>query len=125
MKKFLTVLLAANSFCALAQKVSKPDAYAKTITAEDLKKHLYIIASPEMEGRETGTAGQRKAASYIENYFKGIGLQPGTGDGYQMYYNLYQDSLISAAIEVNGKAYELDKDHWTEGFVTVVTDAQD
>ena len=22
-------------------------------------------------------------------------------------------------------AYELDKDHWTEGFVTVVTDAQD
>jgi hypothetical protein len=110
MKKLLTGLLAASSFCALAQKISKPDAYAKTITAEDLKKHLYIIASPEMEGRETGTAGQRKAAAYIENYFKTIGLQPGNGEGYQMYYNLYQDSLISAAIEVNGKTYELDKD---------------
>ena len=36
------------------------------ITASDLKKHLTIIASDEMEGRETGTEGQRKAAAYIE-----------------------------------------------------------
>lgn len=110
MKKLLTVLLAGTALYAPAQKISRPDAYAKTITAEDLKKHLYIIASPEMEGRETGTEGQRKAAAYIESYFKSIGLQPGAGDGYQMYYNLYQDSLVSAAFEVNGKAYELDKD---------------
>jgi hypothetical protein len=110
MKKLLTVLLAGTSFCAVAQKVSKPDAYAKTITTEDLKKHLYIIASPEMEGRETGTEGQRKAAAYIETYFKNIGLQPGNGSSYQQYYSLYQDSVVSAVIEVNGKTYEIDKD---------------
>src|SRR4028118_1150176 len=100
MNKLLTVLLAGTSFCAVAQKVSKPDAYAKTITTEDLKKHLYIIASPEMEGRETGTEGQRKAAAYIETYFKNIGLQPGNGSNYQQYYSLYQDSVVSAVIEV-------------------------
>jgi hypothetical protein len=110
MKELLTFLLAGTAICAYAQKTPKPDAYAKTITAADLKKHLYIIASPEMEGRETGTEGQRKAATYIENYFKSVGLQPGAGNGFQMFYKLYQDSLTSASIEVNGKGYELDKD---------------
>lgn len=110
MKKLLTLLLAGTTICAYAQKIPKPDAYAKTITTEDLKKHLYIIASPEMEGRETGTEGQRKAAAYIENYFKTVGLQPVIGDSYQMYYNLYQDSLVTASLEVNGKVFEFDKD---------------
>jgi len=50
--------------------------YAATITREDLKKHLAIVAGAEMEGRETGTPGQRKAAEYIEGQFKLIGLQP-------------------------------------------------
>ena len=40
--------------------------YAASITIADLKKHLTIIASAEMEGRETATHGQRKAAAYIE-----------------------------------------------------------
>lgn len=110
MKKLLTVLLAGSSFYSHAQKIARPDAYAKTITAADAKKHLYIIASPEMEGRETGTEGQRKAAAYIENYFKSIGLQPGNGDSYQLYYNIYQDTLLSASVEVNGKPFEWDKD---------------
>ncbi len=110
MKKLFTLLLAGSSLYASAQKMARPDAYAKTITAEDLKKHLYTIASPEMEGRETGTEGQRKAAAYIESYFKSLGLKPGNGDGYQLYYPIYQDSLLSASVEVNGKAYEFDKD---------------
>ncbi len=110
MKKLLTLILASITIGSYAQKVAKPDAYAKTITAEDLKKHLYVIASPEMEGRETGTEGQRKAAAYIEAYFKQIGLKPGNGDKYQLYYNIYQDTLLNAALEVNGKAYEFDKD---------------
>jgi hypothetical protein len=33
--------------------------YANTITSEDLKKHLSIIASDEYEGRETAMPGQK------------------------------------------------------------------
>jgi len=110
MKRVLTALFTSGVVCVFAQSGPKPDAYAKNISAADMKKHLYTLASPEMEGRETGTEGQRKAAAYIENYFKSLGLQPGNGDNYQMYYHLYQDSLTGAALEVNGKAFALDKD---------------
>ena len=39
-----------------------------------VRKHLYTLASDEMEGRGTGTPGIEKAAVYIENEFKRIGL---------------------------------------------------
>ena len=46
--KLLFVLLLAG--CASAQKAVTPEDFAKTITAQDLKNHLTIIASAEMEG---------------------------------------------------------------------------
>jgi hypothetical protein len=46
----------------------------KEITAADLKKNLYVIASDEMEGRDTGSPGQKKAGEYMINYYKGLGI---------------------------------------------------
>ena len=48
--------------------------YAETIKVEDLEKHLIILASDSMEGRETGKRGQKMAADYIMNHFKNIGI---------------------------------------------------
>ena len=45
-----------------------------TITQEDLKKNLYVIASDEMEGRNTGSAGQKKAGEYIIKQYKDMGV---------------------------------------------------
>ena len=39
-----------------------------------VKKHLYTLASDEMEGRKPGTQGIEKAAQYIENEFADLGL---------------------------------------------------
>jgi len=44
------------------------------IDSVSVKKHLYTLASDEMEGRKPGTSGIEKAAKYIENEFKRIGL---------------------------------------------------
>lgn len=54
-----------------------------SIKADELKKHLHIIASDEMEGRQTGSAGQKKAGEYMINYYKekGIGF-PASMDSY-------------------------------------------
>jgi Zn-dependent M28 family amino/carboxypeptidase len=57
--------------------------YANTITKEDLKTHLYIIASDEFEGRETGEPGQKKAAEYIKNFYINRSIpSPFLGDDY-------------------------------------------
>jgi hypothetical protein len=95
---------------AQAQKVADPRPFANSITEEGLKKHLYIVASKDFEGRETATEGQRKAAAYIEANFKSLGLQPGNRGGFQMYYPLFQDSLVDAAIQVNNQAFKLNED---------------
>ena len=110
MQKFILVIFLLNALCSLAQKTPDPKSFANTITAEDLKKHLYIVAGSEMEGRETATEGQRKAATYIEDYFKSLGLLPGLNGSFQMNYPLYQDSLVHSSIEVNGKSFQLFRD---------------
>lgn len=46
----------------------------KQIKEEDLKKNLYVIASDEMEGRDTGSPGQKKAGEYMVNYYKNLGI---------------------------------------------------
>ncbi|WP_160138313.1 M28 family metallopeptidase [Chryseobacterium sp. c4a] len=55
------------------QKHDKAFANAyKSIKAENLKKNLYVIASDEMEGRDTGSKGQKKAGEYMVNYYKSL-----------------------------------------------------
>lgn len=48
-------------------------AYQK-IKLNDLKKNLYVIASDEMEGRDTGSAGQKKAGEFIIKFYKDLGI---------------------------------------------------
>jgi len=117
MKKLLTALFcapvlftAAQSVSHLSAKKNDPSPFARTITPDELKQQLYIVAGKDMEGRETATPGQKKAAAYIEGQFKALGLAPGNNGNYQLPYPVYQDSLLSSSIEVNGKTFELDKD---------------
>jgi len=49
--------------------------YMNDIQAEDLKKHLYILASDDYEGRETAERGQKMAADYIARHFYQLGLK--------------------------------------------------
>lgn len=109
-KIFLLSILLLN-YSTQAQKKSDPQTFASTITVDDLKKHLYIIAGKEMEGRETATEGQRKAAAYIEKEFKRMGLLPASTGSYQLQFPVYQDSLTNSIFEVNGQKYILDKDY--------------
>lgn len=47
-----------------AQQQDEAQKYASGITALDLKKHLSIIASADMEGRETAMPGQKSGSIY-------------------------------------------------------------
>jgi hypothetical protein len=110
MRRMLLVMALAATSAASAQKIADPKPFANTITPDDLKKHLYIVAGPAMEGRETATEGQRKAAAYIEGQFKALGLQPGNKGNFQLGFPIYQDSIAKAAVEVNGKSFTMFND---------------
>lgn len=89
--------------------------YAGMINAENLKKHLTIIAGDEMEGRETGTEGQRRAAAYIETQFKNLGLTaPPSLNGYQQFYPLYIDSITGSVVKINNKVLKFGIDYFLQ-----------
>ncbi len=110
MKKFIWIFLPLLSTMAIAQKTEDLTKFSNIITKEGLKAKLSILASAEMEGRETATPGQKKAAAYIESEFKRMGLQPGNGASYQQLYPVYQDELTEKKLSVNGRSFEWDKD---------------
>lgn len=105
MQKLLSGLCLFLSIYTFGQKKGNPDKFAKNIQESELRKTLSVIASTEMEGRETATPGQKKAALYIEQQFKNIGLIPGNKGSYQMNFPVYQDSVISASLLVNDQKF--------------------
>ncbi|PUZ20441.1 PA domain-containing protein [Chitinophaga costaii] len=89
------------------RQLSAATPFANTITPAFLESHLRIIASEAMEGRETGTPGQEKAAAYIEEQFKSFGLLPGANGQWRQYYTMYADSLGGhTVLQVQGKSVE-------------------
>lgn len=81
-KQFWVFVIIPLTFIISAgiKKSPSPNKYAETITANDLRTHLTVLASDEFEGRETGEAGQKKAAVYISDFFKSVGI-PAQQDG--------------------------------------------
>ena len=89
--------------------------YAATITSEELKEHLYIVASDEFEGRMTGEPGQKKAAEYVANFYRSASIaSPLGGDDYfqdisteHLRPNLKPSENVVAYIEGSEKPQEL------------------
>jgi Tol biopolymer transport system component/Zn-dependent M28 family amino/carboxypeptidase len=46
------------------------------ISEADLRRHVEALASPEMEGRLTGAPGGERAAQYVADAYKAVGLEP-------------------------------------------------
>ena len=72
MKKYIILLLVIPFFSFAQENLS----YANSINNKDLYKHIEVLSSDSLEGRETGKPGQKMAAEYIANHFKKIGIPP-------------------------------------------------
>jgi len=66
--------------------------YINTITNTELKEMLYFYASDEMEGRDTGEPGQKRAANYLREKYKAMGIASGSGD--ESYYQIVPDTFF-------------------------------
>ncbi|WP_221394556.1 M28 family peptidase [Dyadobacter sp. NIV53] len=113
------IFLSITTFAYAQDDATK---YAESITPEDLKKHLVIIAADSMKGRDTGSPGQKMAAEYVLKYFKEYGLQPiaAAADGSKSFlqkYNLYKRGWGEVYVKAGGKQYEFNKDFYLNGIL--------
>jgi len=99
------------------------ETYQNTISEEDLKKHLGYIASDELEGRDTGSEGQKKAGKYIVDLFKSFGLTPivktNNELSYYQNFNLYKTGWKEAYVKINNKKKVFFKDFYPIGLVNI------
>ncbi|MBC2840399.1 M28 family peptidase [Robiginitalea sp. SC105] len=99
---------------ALAPVAPDESTYASTITEDDLKTHLYIYASDEFEGRETGTAGQKKAVDYLVDAYREMDIPPALGDaGYLQKVPLELARLPKGSFSMGGNTYRNGEDFLT------------
>ncbi|MBA9077566.1 M28 family peptidase [Rufibacter quisquiliarum] len=94
---------ATPSAVAVGAVSADPTKYAQTITAADLERHLRVLASDSLEGRETGERGQKMAAEYIAKHFRANGLTGPVKTGANPYY----------------QTFDLEKSSWGDGYVMV------
>jgi Tol biopolymer transport system component len=76
--KALGAAKSTTETAAETKPVDAPDftATQADITPEDLRQHVTYLASDVMDGRLTGTPGEKLATQYVADVFKEIGLVP-------------------------------------------------
>lgn len=89
-KTFLCAILLTLGYTCFAQSL------------QDLKVDIVYLASDYLEGRETGKAGEAKAADYLISRFEEIGLQPMGGD--KSYIQSFDFEYSSNPHASNGEA---------------------
>jgi len=124
-KTLLSLALAGLATGAWAQQDQTAMKYAKIITPELEKMHLSIIASDEYEGRETGMPGAAKAADYIANEFKSLGLKPIVNGSYFFDVPIMGTRFMVNGLTINGTAYNYGKDFTAQGGGTKTINVND
>lgn len=122
MKKIVCSVLGLLLYAGVTAQ-SPRKTYEATISEADLKKYLTYIASDELEGRDTGSEGQRKAAKYIIDHLQEWGLQPivntPAGKSYLQTFPLYKADWGEGYVTVGKKKMGFFKDYIPTGLVNI------
>lgn len=89
---FLVIALAR---CAAAEEASAVTSARASIQAEDLKRHVDVLANDTLEGREAGSRGGRAAGIYLGREFQRLKLAgAGTQGGYYQLFGAQYSNLL-------------------------------
>ena len=78
MKKIYLLSFLLSTSLGFAQTPAS-NAYASTIESESLRQLLYVYASDFFQGRETGTLGQKRAVTFLKEFYESKGIKAGAG----------------------------------------------
>jgi hypothetical protein len=108
------LLLCAALPAQSKKKLQKAKAREEATIVANLKQHIAVLANDSLEGRRTGTAGERKAVNYLVNYYRTLGLQAGgPGAGYEQPFVIDEGKAPAenCSFELNGRKLKLN-DEW-------------
>ena len=111
--KFLTPILTLPLLTtpSAAQKLKKAD---KAIIS-NLEIHVRYLSDDRLEGRRTGTPGEKTASDYITSEFGKIGLKPkGDGSGWLQAFDIDEGKVVSddAFFTVNDHNFLLNREYF-------------
>jgi Zn-dependent M28 family amino/carboxypeptidase len=101
--------------CAMAQVDPLAQKYAGEITVQSATKHLTILASDEFEGRDTGKPGGEKAAKYLEEEFRKLGLIAPVNGSYRQAVELVESKFEVSGFSLNGKDRKMGDGYFMTG----------
>lgn len=101
-------LILITAFILLFQGCSRKgniDEAINSITAEDLKEDIAILASDEFEGRAPASKGETLTIEHLKKEFQALGLKPGNGDNFLQAVPMIKITADSSAVlSVKGKS---------------------
>lgn len=79
--------------------------FKEQIQTSFLHHHLEVISHDSLEGRNTGSRGQKMAAKYLADFYTSIGFSPkGDNDTFFQHFDLYStvtDSIVYTTFRIN------------------------
>ncbi|MEM9836185.1 MAG: M28 family peptidase [Bacteroidota bacterium] len=112
----LTLFFSLLSYGLLAQVQVRdlPTELATTIRTDDMRKHLTILSADDMEGRETGEPGQKKAAAYLVEQLQEMGFPAiGENGGYYQTILFKRQTWKKIELTANGKTLRHLRDYYS------------
>lgn len=105
------VLLALLLFFAPCLSYGQdPQIYGALIEPKVLKENLTIISSDALEGRLTGSRGQKMAAAFIADHFQKLGLKAINNGSYYQPFNLYTYRQENVSIKSKSNSFTMGTD---------------
>lgn len=82
-----------------------------SIKADELAKHIKVLASDEFGGRAPSSEGEKLTLDYLTSQFKALGLEPGNGDSFLQEVPLVSlEADSDMVLSIGGKDYQYKKD---------------
>lgn len=114
-REFTAAMKTMFLICTLcAQLLLAIQGAGSPIDNDKILKHIQILASDSLEGRQVGEEGEQKAAAYISGQFKTYGLLPAgdQGDFLQSFeFTKKIEFGLSTRLAIDGKELELGTDY--------------
>lgn len=120
MKKAISLILFIFiSFLAFPQEVD-----LQKIDQSDLSSYIHQLASPEFEGRKTGTSGEERAANYIADTFGKLQLQPIDDSDYFQPFILKKRYVAESYIKTNKETFSYFGEYVATNITNIPHDAE-